>query len=230
MASRDSGEEKKSGIFPKTLWGVVTYPALARAAERACVRDTFCNLYREPILTVIRSKGYHPVDAEDLTHDFLIHFLESDGLGRARQNKGRLREYLGAALNHFLANVRARERTQRRGGEMVMMGTEVLEQMPAREESSTLDREWLRSLIAQAVEQLRKRYQGRRRARLFRALQPFLLDEREAPPYRKLSARLLATPVALRSELKRLRARLREELRRRLRVETGPDGDKPRDR
>ena len=59
-------------------------------------------------------------DAQDLTQGFFAHLIESRAYARADPDKGRFRSFLLGALKHFVAHARAHDRTQKRGGGMVL--------------------------------------------------------------------------------------------------------------
>src|SRR5205085_4783656 len=69
-----------------------------------------------PYTTLFRSRqGRTPEEAQDLTQDFFALLLERKDLDAVRQEKGRLRSYLLAALKNFLAKAHRRTMAVKRG-------------------------------------------------------------------------------------------------------------------
>jgi RNA polymerase sigma-70 factor (ECF subfamily) len=91
-------------VFATTHWSVVlaandaTLPAAREALEKLC--QSYCyQLY-----AYVRRRGHDAHEAQDLTQEFFARFLASDSLSKVKQEKGRFRSFLLAAMNHFLAN------------------------------------------------------------------------------------------------------------------------------
>ncbi len=218
MPSQDAPRPLRPGLFPRTPWGEVTHSARAAEARRRRAHEEFCRTYWWPIFGLITRRGYGVADAQDLTQDFLLHFLGSGALTRARPDRGRFRDFLGGSLRHYLINREARARARKRGGDLIAVGVEALERIPAPAPTDA-DTAWTAALVARALDRVRQSYRAERRP-LFDALQPYLVDEPDTPPpYAKLVCRLRRTPGTLRSEMKRLRENFRAELRRELRGE-----------
>jgi DNA-directed RNA polymerase specialized sigma24 family protein len=73
-------------------------------------------LYCDPVYAFIRRRGHGRQDAQDLTQDFFVHLLAEGTLGRAEPQRGRFRNFLLGALDHFLANAAERAGAGKRGG------------------------------------------------------------------------------------------------------------------
>src|SRR5262252_5092592 len=89
--------------FNTTQWSVVLdaqgeSPAAQEALEK------LCRTYWRPIYSFVRRKGARTEDAEDLTQGFFTLLLERKDLSTVRKEKGRLRSYLLASVNNFLAD------------------------------------------------------------------------------------------------------------------------------
>ena len=81
------------------------------------------------------------------------------------------------------------------------------------DEEQQYEKRWAATLVARALERLRKEFENGRKAELFRGLQPFLSGGVGLPSQEETAARLEMPVETLRSHLSRLRARYRELLR-----------------
>ena len=114
--------ETREGAFVSTRWTMVLAAGESQApAEQALgALSELCRIYWRPIFHFLRRQGFSPHDAQDLTQGFFAHLIESRAYAHADREKGRFRSFLLGALKHFVAHARARERTQKRGGGMVV--------------------------------------------------------------------------------------------------------------
>ncbi len=170
-------------------------------------------------MNVLRSRRVDPGDAEDLTQGFLLHFIQSKAAARAQPAKGRFRDFLVGALNHYLSDLQARSGALKRGGGAMALSLDerpLAEVEPLLPHQSALprhcDRAWVASLIESVLADLEAQYTREGRGRMFRLLKPHLTGE-EPQPYWKLALRLRCSPVALRKNVERMRAQFREKLR-----------------
>src|SRR5436309_2738006 len=102
--------------FHTTHWTVVL---AAREKDGTVAREalaSLCSTYWYPLYAFIRRQGSNPHEAEDLTQEFFLRFLERHALGSVQPAAGKFRSFLLACLKHFLANQRERAHAQRRGG------------------------------------------------------------------------------------------------------------------
>lgn len=76
----------------------------------------FCRLYWKPLLRLVLARKIQPDEAEDLVQGFFIHFIESDAIARVDRAKGRFRDFLAGAFDHYLIDQRAWSQTVKRGG------------------------------------------------------------------------------------------------------------------
>jgi DNA-directed RNA polymerase specialized sigma24 family protein len=208
-------------IFATTRWSVVlaaggeSSPTAREALER------LCRAYWFPLYGYVRSKGFSPQDAEDLTQEFFSRFLASDALRTVSEERGRFRAFLLAALNHFLANEWDRLRAQKRGGGQKPLSLdatsaeEKLQMEPATDltPERLYERRWALTLLASVLERLRTEMVAAGKAALFDALRGFLSDAADAMSYSEAAGRLGLTEAATRKSVQRLRQRYRELLR-----------------
>lgn len=187
-----------------------------------------CRIYWRPIFQFLRRQGFSPHDAQDLTQGFFAHLIESRAYARADREKGRFRSFLLGALKHFVAHAQAHDRTQKRGGGMVL--AELNEAALAEAETHAAfaqgswtaehvyEREWAESLLRRALDRLAEESALAGKAELFTRLNSHLsITSGAAVCYDELAAQLGRPATTLRSDVARFRTRyraiLREEVR-----------------
>lgn len=190
--------------FHTTHWTAV----LAAKDGGAALRE-LCVRYREPIRRFIErtirtddARRYGQRDAEDLTQDFLAELLDGKMFAALERRHGKFRSYLLGAVKHFLSDLRKYEQSNRRGG--------AIKHIPIHDEhfvfdashDAFFDRDWARSTINRAVEQL-----GDAPETL--ALIPWLSQELVAEDRAKLSDSLGMSDTAVKVAVHRLRKKFR---------------------
>ena len=219
----------RANLFPSTRWTIVLEAGDNEASSRQSLSalSELCRIYWRPLSLFLRREGFGPDDAQDLTQGFFADLIETRAYARADREKGRFRSFLLGALKHFVADVRDRERAQKRGGGIVpeQFDEKAVAEMEAQVDRATrwkadhvYEREWAASLLRQALERLAQECALAGKAALFDCLKPYLSAVVEAAvPYEKMAARLHRPVATLRSDVARLRARyraiLREEVR-----------------
>jgi RNA polymerase sigma-70 factor (ECF subfamily) len=217
----------RKDLFPKTPVEFSAWQDGARRRHRERAIAIFCHLYRPVILQVLRSRQIQGEEAEDLAQAFLLYFIRSNAIARLDRSKGRFRDFLTGALNHYLSGLRKRHAAVKRGGDHIFVSLdERFDEAAALRKAATRttrgDRVWADRLLASVADQLGRQYAEEGRWEMFRVLQPHLSGE-EPPPYEDLAARVRREIVTLRSDVKRLRQRFRDALREELRKRVGPE-------
>ena len=114
-------------------------------------------------LSVPATPGLKPRRCARSDEGFFAHLIESRAYARADPEKGRFRSFLLGALKHFVAHGRARDRTQKRGGAMILgqLDTAAIAEADARAVSlqtwsaeHVYEREWAETLLRQALDRL----------------------------------------------------------------------------
>jgi RNA polymerase sigma-70 factor (ECF subfamily) len=219
----------QAGVFASTRWTMVLEAALSQSPPEQAMGalSELCRIYWRPIFHFLRRQGFSAHDAQDLTQGFFAHLIESRAYARADREKGRFRSFLLGALKHFVAHARAHERTQKRGGGMVL--AELNEAAIAEAEAHAMsqgswspervyEREWAEALLRRALDRLREESALAGKAELFERLNSHLSVTSEAAvSYDELAVQLGRPATTLRSDVARLRTRyraiLREEVR-----------------
>jgi DNA-directed RNA polymerase specialized sigma24 family protein len=222
-------ETTREGLFPSTRWTMVLDAGESQTPpdQALSALSELCRIYWRPIFLFLRRQGSNPDDAQDLTQGFFAHLIESRAYARADREKGRFRSFLLGALKHFVAHARAHDRTQKRGGGMILaqLDTAAIAEADARNVATkawsaerVYEREWAETLLRHALDRLAEECALAGKDELFEHLNSHLSVTSEAAvPYDELALRLSRPITTLRSDVARLRSRyraiLREEVR-----------------
>ena len=182
MTSLDSTAGGRSN-FLTTQWGLVAAASAEGATEARAALEELYRLYSYPVYAFIRRRGYGRQDAQDFTQDFFVHLLEKGTLGRADPRRGRFRNFLLGALEHFLAHAAERAGAGKRGGgcQWVFLDADTAEdryQLAAPEgltAEKLFDARWAAALVEATFARLRGELEAEGKGHLFESLQGFLL-------------------------------------------------------
>ena len=231
MSPKHSSSRSRTGVFIDTPWEILSCGPHRSDAQTRKALSQLCRLYRQPTFCVLLSRGFNRTDADDLTQGFLLRFIQSSALARAHPRKGRFRDFLLGALDHYLLDLRAREQTKKRGGQVERVPLDArrlgeahaaLARQRRPDLSSASDWRWAVGLMQDVLADLHAEYDAVGDGLLFRLLKPHWAgSDGPQTPYSKIALRLHRSPANLRSDVKRIRARYREKLRERLRAEFG---------
>jgi len=180
-----------------------------------------CATYWYPLYAFVRRRGFRPDEAADLTQSFFASLLERGSLGDADRSRGRFRNFLLGALDHFLANEWRREQAQKRGGgrDALPFDFDAGEQRFLREPVDELtperafERRWAFTLLDQVLNRLRDEYVHAGKPELFDHLHDCLLGDASAVSHAAIGERLGMTAGAVKIAAHRLRRRCRDLLR-----------------
>jgi len=208
-------------LFLTTHWSVVL-AAKDNASPRCSeALETLCRTYWYPLYAFVRSSGYSPEDAQDLTQGFFARLLAKDYLRLVDPEKGRFRTFLKMALKRFLANEWERSRAEKRGGgqRLLSIDTAIGEEWFQAQSTAALapdqiyDRHWAFTLLGEINTRLEREYNASGKAAELKVLKPYLTEERGQIPYAQVAAALETTEGAARVAVHRLRKRFRELFR-----------------
>lgn len=182
---------------------------------------TLCGTYWYPLYACVRSQGFAPPDAQDLTQEFFARFLARNDFAAADRTKGRFRSFLSAALKHFLANHRDHARALKRGAGRVPVSLDFAtaegrfsrEPAHACTAEKAFARRWALTLLDRVLAHLRQEFVIAGKTLLFDRLKDFLSGQKHAPGYADVAADLNMTAGAVKVAVHRLRRRYREVLR-----------------
>jgi RNA polymerase sigma factor (sigma-70 family) len=195
--------------FPVTRWSVIDAVKSEDPAEQTRALDTLFAAYWKPVYKYVRLRWNRPTeDAQDLTQGFFAEMLERNLLAKYDPAKSRLRTYLRLCVDSFVMNQEKAARRQKRGGNATHVALDVQSaegeltgatidpaSIPSPESlEEFFEKEWVRSLFALAVEDLRKFCSERERERTFRLFEEYDLSGDADISYEKLAAEF-AIPV-----------------------------------
>lgn len=197
--------------FPSTQWTQLADASLHGGASAREALATFCAAYRAPVLSYLLSRGMRREDAEDAVQSFLLYLMENSTLSRADRLRGRFRSFLLGTLRNFLSGRVARDQADRRGGGAVplplhLIGDELADESPGAE--AEFDRSWALNIMQRALADV----EAQRPPEVFAAIRPFLPGG-VPPPFAEVSRATGMSEIALRAEVSRVRARLRQQIR-----------------
>jgi len=195
--------------FPVTRWSVIDAVKSEDSAEQARALDTLFAAYWKPVYKYVRLRWNRPPeDAQDLTQGFFAEVLERELLAKYEPAKSKLRTYLRLCVDSFVMNQEKAARRQKRGGDVTHVALDFqaaegelagatidADSIPSPESlEEFFEKEWVRSLFALAVEDLRKFCAERERGRTFRLFEEYDLAGDPDISYDKLAAEY-AIPV-----------------------------------
>src|SRR6187455_1154986 len=165
MPAVSPAETTRQGLFTSTRWTMVLDAGESQTPPDEALRalSELCRIYWRPIFLFLRRQGSNPDDAQDLTQGFFEHLIESRAYARADPDKGRFRSFLLGSLKHFVAHARAHDRTQKRGGGMILAqldtaGIAEAEAHAVRAQvwspERVYEREWAETLLRHALDRL----------------------------------------------------------------------------
>lgn len=206
--------------FPETHWSVIAASrdhADPRWRERI---EQLARLYWKPIYRHLRIRwGMSNEEAKDATQDFFGEMLEGKYLREAAESRGRFRSFVKVCLDNAVRQMkRAGGRLKRGGGVAIVpldAGGEGAPEpaAPGEPPEASLDREWRRALVAEAVKRLQAEYEGEGRAGWFEVFRRVDLAEAGRPTYRDVAAALGVRETDVDNRLSHARKRLFEFVR-----------------
>ena len=188
--------------FPLTRRSVIEAVRSIDAEEREQALEALCAAYWKPVYKYIRLRWNRPTDAaQDLTQGFFMELLERELLDKFDAQKSRLRTYLRICVDSFVTNEDKAGRRQKRGGNVLHvaldfpsaeeeLGATVIDPaaFPSPESlEEFFEKEWVRSLFARAVEDLRELCARKERTRTFHLFEAYDLDGNEKISYEQLA-------------------------------------------
>ena len=195
--------------FPVTRWSVIDAVKSQDPTEQSWALDTLFAAYWKPVYKYVRLRWNRPAeDAQDLTQGFFAEVLERELLAKYDPAKSKLRTYLRLCVDSFVMNQEKAARREKRGGNVthVALDFQAAEgeltgatidaaSIPSPESlEAFFEKEWVRSLFALAVEDLREFCTKRERERTFRLFEDYDLSGDPEVSYEKLAAEY-AIPV-----------------------------------
>lgn len=178
-------------------------------------------------------------DAADLVQGFFLRAMEGDFFAGYDPARARFRTFFRVCLDRFAANAARDARREKRGGGRAALSLEglALEWSAAERElektaptaaspEELFDREWRRSLLGLAIQDLERDCAERGRGAVFAAFARYDLAEGERPTYEALGAELGVPATTITNHLGTARRQLRRFLHERLGELTASDAER----
>jgi RNA polymerase sigma factor (sigma-70 family) len=156
------------------------------SAERRRGFEALVSAYWKPVYKFVRMKWeYSAEDAADLTQGFFARAMEKDFFRGYDVDKGSFRTFLRTCLEGFVDNENKAGARLKRGGNVRMLSLdfasaegELFEHPPAKGASpeELFQREWVRSLFALALEDLKNQCEARGKQISFRLFERYDVD------------------------------------------------------
>jgi len=192
--SPDSG-----GNFPATRWSAIEGARSSDPEERRRALDRIVSVYWKPIYKYVRARYRRSAeDAQDLTQEFFASLLDRGTLDAYEPRRARLRTFLRSCVDALVANADRDARRLKRGGGSALLSLEfelaegelARTGLPSPERlDDFFEREWVRSLFATAVDQLRSNCAAKGKDVVFSLFARYDLDDAEPgrPTYADLA-------------------------------------------
>lgn len=176
--------------------------------------EELCRTYRSPVLAYVRKRGYSRAEAEDLTQDYFVQFLQRGWYTHADPLKGRFRSLLLTTVRHFLIDRNARTHAIKRSGgrHVVALDPAMLCDAEASPERA-FTRVWMQTVVQCAVDRLRREWKGAGKGDRFEQLAPLMLESGDGDELHRLATVTGQSCNALAAQVSRLRRRLRQLVR-----------------
>lgn len=222
MADLTAPNPLGSPHFATTHWSMVLEAGHAGTPDGRRALEHLCRIYWRPLYTFARRRGLSPADAEDLTQAFFADLLRREAIGCADPGRGRFRTFLLTAFQNFHSAQRARASSIRRGGQQTFVSYEAITEAeshfasePATNDTpeTLFDRNWVRSLLDEAMAAVRHEYVAAGKAAVFDELKGALWGGRGVIPLAEVARRLESTETAIKTAAHRLRRRCGERMR-----------------
>ncbi len=219
-------------VFPATRWSVVLSASAGSEEERREALAVLCQCYWYPLYAYARRRGLAAADAQDVTQTFFAHLLEARVLERlVGPERGRLRSYLLAGMQNWIAREHRDQNVAKRGGGRVVSfdaldAEERYRMEPADNGTpeSLYEKQWALSMLEQAFTRLRKDYARAGKGHLASVLIP-QLGRGEKQPMAEIARRLEVDEGHARVLLHRMRKHLRSAVMEIIRETTDGSAD-----
>ncbi len=217
-------DHKKTYAFPTTRWSVVDQTLDPDPGTRDLALNTICEIYRGPIYCFIRldktmqgvTRAHAISDAEDLTHDFLVHLKTKKVIQKADRSKGQLRSFLLGCVKNFLLDSRRRLEAEKRGGQMEKIDTEHLDALyqevcswtrKPEDPSEAFNVRFALDRVGEAFSEIEEQYERKGRAHFYEAIEDVLI---KGTSVTEAAERLELRESSVRVILKRFRDKLKD--------------------
>lgn len=169
----DERAQRSNAQFPATEWSVVLAAGKAGTPDAFRALSALCEAYRDPVYAWFRKRGFSPADADDLTQRFFARAIEFRPLERFERQGVPFRAFLKRCLRNLAINQGPH------GPVLVSLEEEATEDevgpdLGAASPDAAFDAHWRDTLLASALEGLRREAHQRDETGRFQVLAPLL--------------------------------------------------------
>lgn len=216
-------------IFPTTRLSVIEALGSADTETRSRAFGIVAEGYWRPVCAYIAARWQvDQADAEDLTQNFFTRALLGPLLERYDATRSRFRTYLRLCVDGHVRNAHAAERRAKRGGGMTLVPLTGQEPAP----DQIFEREWLRAVLADALNAMRLQFAAKGREIVYRVFLRYDVEGAELatrPTYAELAAEFDVPVSQITNYLAAARRSLRLAVLDRLRTLTVSDEEHRRE-
>jgi len=209
-------------FFPETKWTILAEATLNGSEVEKGFLSEICLKYKDPVDKIINLKGIPAERVEDVRQDFFLTLMKGSFFKKASQAKGKFRTFLLKALQDFLVDDFRRNSAKKRGGSIIHEAISETSAITDTDETE-FDLVWAETLFNNALDHVLAIAIEKRGHEGWKALKPFFGLDSEEQDYDQLAAVLDLSVSGSKTEVARLRKKLREQLR----VEVGLTVDAP---
>jgi RNA polymerase sigma-70 factor (ECF subfamily) len=200
-----------------TRWTIVLQAGEEHSPTSDEALATLYQTYWQSLYLFLRARGHGQDNAEELVQAFWLFLLERGRLRHASRERGRFRSFLLTSLKNFVINEHDRQHAEKRGGGVLILPLEIataegqFQIEPPTDETpdKVFDRRWALTVLERAFIRLREGMTPEK-SRQFDGLKVHLLGDRTDGGYARTATLLGISEGAARTEVSRLRTRLRD--------------------
>jgi len=212
--------ESDARAFVTTRWTLVQR-AKSESQEGRRALEELCSAYYQPVVTFFQCALRNPDAGRDAAHDFFSKMLAGNAIDNADRERGRFRSYLLGSAKHFLANRHEAGSRLKRGGDVQHIPinstdsgvVNVIPDMSVLTPEEAYDRQWALTVVARAVEALRRECDSEGRGDFFEQVKPWLTGDGDHGNQVELAQQLGMNSNALKVAVHRLKRRFRHLLK-----------------
>jgi len=224
MGHRDTSLGGAAVKFADTVWGMIERARDDSPTVRQAGLDELARNYWKPVYHYLRvAWAKSNEDAKDLTQAFFLWLTDRQALARYAPERGTFRTFLKALLRHFVQHHdQALDRIKRGGGRVFIPldGEDaslsgIVPDPKALSPDDAFEKEWRNTLMAAAVERVRRRLTAEGAGVKFRVFEAYYLNghEDDRPTYTTVASRLGVKEGELKHYLTDVREDVRNEIR-----------------
>jgi RNA polymerase sigma-70 factor (ECF subfamily) len=236
MRGQDTSIGGPSVNFADTAWGMVERARDASPQIRQVGLEELARKYWKPVYHYLRvAWAKSNEDAKDLAQAFFLWLADGRALDRYAPERASFRTFLKSLLRHFVQHhEEAVDRLKRGGGQTFLRIDDaaaplagIVPDPKVASPDDAFEREWRQSLMARAVERVRRQLQSQGDEVKFRIFERYYLngDANAEPTYAAIAEELRLKE----GEVKHALSDVREEVRKEIRAELAQTVSRPED-